>query len=81
MEGEIILLSSYGHAVFNEQGLLVEDALDSDADFPAEAHPVRLDVADFIKRFPGEPRCGEWDILDWSFWTQDGRRVEAEVPK
>jgi len=74
----IRLVSSHGHADFDDQGILVESNLDT-ADYPLKDQPKRLDVADFIRRYPGELRAGEWDILDWAFWTHDGRYVEAEI--
>ena len=73
----IRLLSSHGHADFDDQGLLVESKLDP-AEIPLRDVPKRLDVAEFIRRYPGEQRAGEWDILDWAFWTHNGDYVQAQ---
>ena len=66
----ITLYSSHGHATFTDAGELVEDALDV-AEFPAESHPQRLDVAEWREHYAEDP-AGNWDILDWGYWTAAG---------
>lgn len=67
----ITLLSSHGSADFDTGGILLYDRLSTD-EWPVEEHPNRLDLTCWKARYPNESSEGEWDILDWSYWTRSG---------
>ena len=68
----ILLYSSHGQASFCSEGLLVDDKLDPKTYEPISTHPFKLDIPEWKARYPNESAEGEWDILDWSYWTRAG---------
>lgn len=65
----ITIHSSHGDIHFDARGLLLNDELDCE-EFPQEDHPFRLDVTEWENRPDWTATAGEWDILDWSYWTR-----------
>lgn len=78
MNGTITIYSSHGEATFDAiTGELKQDDL-SCADFPPECHPFKLDIAEWVKAWPGEKFENGGDILDWGYWLKDGTYVVPE---
>jgi hypothetical protein len=72
----ITIYSSHGHAIFGASGELIEDYLEL-SEYPAQNHPVRLNVEEWRTQYPNENPDGRgWDILDWGFWTKNGDYVQ-----
>lgn len=66
--------SSHGEVTFEQgQGMVIADALRDDF----TAHPVRFDVKEWQRAWPGRALEAEGDILDYGYWTVDGEYILA----
>lgn len=70
--------SSHGEITFDPRtGRVLADELeygDGDDDFNELNKPVRFDVEEWKKRYPGKSLVGIYmDILDIGYWMPDGR--------
>jgi hypothetical protein len=73
----ITLYSSHGEAVFDAvTGECLRDSL-SCTDWPWEHHPKRLDLGEFRRLNPGVEPVGEFDILYFGYWMNNGRHEPA----
>lgn len=81
MSTTITLCSSHGDFVFDAAGNFIEKHLNKYVvegfeGYKEEDHPYRLDIAGHIKfynDFDPTKFDSAWDILDWGYWTKDGR--------
>ena len=66
--------SSYGTLVFDaDTGAVFPEQVSLDPDFGEI--PVKVDVEEWNRRYPGQDICLGNDILDYGFWFADGRYV------
>ena len=69
------LFSSCGSALFDvETGEVVSCNLETGTGGYKKAHlPVRVDVAEWKARYPGEDVAAGHDILDFGYWMKNGK--------
>lgn len=63
------LMSTYGTVVFSTSGGAVTGC---HLVHGFGRKPVKIDVAEWRRRYPGEPMEGDHDILDFGYWVRNG---------
>jgi len=76
---DIGICSSHGNAGFDAAGRIIEQ---DDELVKVYGKFSRLDIAEWMARYPGEKPFGkEHDILDFGIWIDDGKEGEYMGPE